>query len=292
MSIASVTNLERYANAGSHVERVCAKHDIELRAGDLVRIGGQRTPPDDPVERDIWRAFKRDLDERAAEAGQRDDVAAAQRAEAARVRAVEALRWARVPECWFTQWNRPAEDRTGIAERVEVWANGGWRTKPLLVLAGPSGRGKTHLAVSALRRIAEQGHTFAMGTLERALSDTCPRTNTRDCRAQMERWQTAHVALIDEFPPTSAKLPAWESARVYEIVDGRLRDGGLPTIITTNRMAMIAGAGEDEALGFLNAVDVETRAKLASRMGGRGAMLRFGVDWPDYRLRGNARGGV
>lgn len=292
MSIASVISLERFAVARSHVERVCAKHDIELRAGDLVRIGGQRTPPDDPVERDIWAAFKRDLDERAAEAERRGDVAAAQEAEAARQRALEALRWARVPECWFAQWQRPKQDRTGIAERVEAWANGGWRVKPLLVLAGPSGRGKTHLAVSALRRIAEQGHTFAMGTLERAMSDTCPRTNTQQCRSQMVRWQTAQVALIDEFPPTSAKLAAWESARVYEIVDGRLRDGGLPTIITTNRMQMLADAGQDESVGLLNAVDVETRAKLASRMGGRGVMLRFGVDWPDFRLRGSAREGV
>lgn len=292
-SDAMVVQLARYAQAGSNVERACAKHGIELAAGDLMRIGCQRVAPADPVERDIWRAFKADLDARAHEAAQRDEHAAAQDAEARKVRAVEALRWARVPECWFAQWQRPVQDRRDIAGRVEAWADGGWRVSPLLVLAGPSGRGKTHLAVSALRRIAEQGASFIHGTLESALSETSPQENPEGCRSSMQRWQTAQVALLDEFPATAERLSSRRSARVYEIVDGRLRDYGLPTIITTNRMQMIAGPGQDEAVGFLNAVEPETRAKLSSRMHGRGVMLRFGTDWPDYRLRGQtAREGV
>lgn len=135
-----------------------------------------------------------------------------------------------------------------------------WDGTRNLVLAGDTGRGKTHLAVGLIRREIERGKParFAqvkelLEDIRRRYSDDWQGESAQDFEARIARWP---VLLIDDL---GAERPtAWVLEHLTGILEQRL-DRELVTIVTTNLQSR-------EAIERHFGGDIEAQ-RLASRLG-------------------------
>jgi DNA replication protein DnaC len=162
--------------------------------------------------------------------------------------------------------------------------------KPGLLLMGPTGSGKTHLAISVLRALMERGFPGIffdyINLLERIRSGYDPDAGASD-RAAYQACLEAPVLLIDDLG--SHRVTSWVEDTVTSIVTQRCNNEK-PLIVTTNLPDPDAGdAIVHRAPG---AVQVEYRTTLGERVGERARSRLFEmcelVRMPaigDYRLR-------
>ena len=122
---------------------------------------------------------------------------------------------------------QPSLDRT----RVELLGTCGWiRERRNVLLQGPPGVGKTHLAAGLGMRALENGFTVSffrldelLRTLKRHAGSTTPRGN--------RRYLKASLLIIDEMGYET--LDAGEASRLFRLINERHERGSV--LITTNK---------------------------------------------------------
>ena len=122
---------------------------------------------------------------------------------------------------------QPSLDRT----RVELLGTCGWiRERQNVLLQGPPGVGKTHLAVGLGLRALENGFTVSffrldelLRTLKRHAGSTTPRGN--------RRYRKASLLIIDEMGYEA--LDAGQASQLFRLINDRHERGSV--LITTNK---------------------------------------------------------
>lgn len=150
---------------------------------------------------------------------------------------VAALRRMRVPARYFgariATW-QPATGAPRIA--AEQWVYQWPPAKPMLVLSGAVGTGKTHLAVGVMAAAFEEHRQWSVFwpvvdllARYRASYDDEQRTETPE---QIDReLRRIGLLVLDDWGKQAAT--AWAEERLFAQFDLRYREG-LPTVVTTN----------------------------------------------------------
>lgn len=169
------------------------------------------------------------------------DEAAELVAEMAAMRRESALAYAeqRIPP----RWSKARADRDDVLAWVANFLEDP-RATPSLLLAGPTGTGKTHQAYGAIRAIAEAGtpvHWIAT-TSANLYGSLRPRKNV-DSEAEFDLYARATLLLLDDLG--AAKASEWTEEVTYRLIDHRYAQC-LPSIFTTNLppAELAAGLGD------------------------------------------------
>lgn len=101
-----------------------------------------------------------------------------------------------------------------------------------LLLAGPTGTGKTHIAYAALRLSAESCRSpfWRAGSTAALLGDLRPSAN-RDSEALMAKYCNSTVLFLDDLG--AGKASDWTEEMLYRVIDHRYNNL-LPTVFATN----------------------------------------------------------
>lgn len=118
------------------------------------------------------------------------------------------------------------------------------RTGPSLLLVGPTGVGKTHEALGAVRAIAVSGVRcmWRIATAADIYAEMRPRPRV-DSEEVFMRYAGAQLLVVDDLG--AAKGSEWTEEVNYRLVDHRYRHR-LPTLITTNVPGKELGAALGE----------------------------------------------
>lgn len=103
-----------------------------------------------------------------------------------------------------------------------------------VVLVGPPGLGKSHLAAAVLNQHERAGHFWEVGTLLRSIRAECfdeggPHTPEIQVLARWAEYRG--VLVLDDLG--AEKWSEWQAATLYTILNARYQQQ-LPTVITTN----------------------------------------------------------
>lgn len=177
------------------------------------------------------------------------------------------------------------QETRACIEKLEVWAaardSAQAQSKQLpplpafwLVLAGPSGVGKTHLMMAignaALDAQIPTLFATASGFLA-CLRQTFEKRNNLSYSAVFERFKTAELLLLDEFG-MHRKTP-WANEKMFQLINERYVQG-LPTILTIN--------------GAWQHID----KRLLSRIGDRGLVRAVKIEAEAFRRDGGSTRGA
>jgi len=201
----------------------------------------------------------------------------------------ETRRYAGIPErlwreCTFASYdlNRPhvVETHGEACAAAVAWTNRSAPfAPPFLLLAGPVGIGKTHLAVAACRAFIEQGvHCLLFRTVARLLEDLRetqrryaipqPGVTPPPSLAQVRgRFETEAVLVLDDLG--ADRWTEFAEEQLTLIIDARWQNA-LRTLITTN-------TPRDQL-----------PARIASRITDAHLSRVIAIDGPDQRLAGGA----
>lgn len=160
-----------------------------------------------------------------------------------------------------------------------MWARGD-APKPFLVLSGPAGIGKTHLAKAAVAGRARAGYRVEawraddlLDELRASFDRAADGSQGQTTDALRYRWETTGVLVLDDY---GAEYPtAWALKTLAKVISRRYEEG-LPTLITTNLDFSGIGDRDDEF------------GRLTSRLSDSVAVAYFEIDGQDYRT--NERG--
>ena len=101
-----------------------------------------------------------------------------------------------------------------------------------VILHGPVGVGKTHLAQALGHAACRRGHSVAFTKTSRLLADLAGGHADRTWAARLRRWARPDIVILDDFAMRELSLSAADD--LYEFVTER---AGRPLIITANRSA-------------------------------------------------------
>ena len=192
---------------------------------------------------------------------------------------------ARYAECDFSTYRANSNSVLGFAKTtVEKWADQYPLSRIGLLIVGNAGLGKTHLAVSALRRITQKGVHCLFCDYRELLKRI---QNSYNPSVQAAEWEIlqpileAEVVLLDDLGAVKPSLWVWDTVSV--VLNARY-NAKLTTIITTNftdkaaanpSLADAQSAGRKETLG--DRITDRMRSRLAE-------MCKLVVlDGEDYR---------
>ncbi len=138
-----------------------------------------------------------------------------------------------------------------------------------LLIVGPVGTGKTHLAVAVIREAYRPGCSIAFAQVPQVLADIRAGIGRGDeeATAQIDMYSEVSVLALDDLG--SERVTDWVHEQLFLIINRRYEEM-LPTIITSNDSLEIL----EEHLG----------KRIASRLAGM--CIGVALDGPDYRLGG------
>jgi len=186
-------------------------------------------------------------------------------------------------------WNRNLEQAKLVAEAFA-------RDFPMandtgLLLMGPCGSGKTHLAVSALRQIAMRGHTALFYDYRELLKEIQASYNPESQTTELDVLEpvlTADALLLDDLG--ASKPSAWALETVGHILNTRYNEKRV-TLLTTNYLDGAAGRDTPgPRLPSGQSISAAREDSLSDRLGTRirsrlYEMCRtIEVSAPDYRM--------
>lgn len=104
------------------------------------------------------------------------------------------------------------------------------RTHSNVVLLGPPGVGKTHLALSLAGKALDAGYSVFFSTLTDLVEDLEQASQQHALKARLRRYITPQVLLIDEIGYTN--LSALQANQLFDLIRERYEQGS--TILTSN----------------------------------------------------------
>lgn len=166
---------------------------------------------------------------------------------------------------------------------VSGWADlvisGAWRkAKPTrtLILGGPVGTGKSHLAIGAVRSLVERADiapiVWNAAALIRALNPFAHSDGARSVERIISAATLTPVLFVDDMGTRTAACTSNQLEGLFRIFNGRLRADRW-NILTTNVgdiLQMVGGAPDSDS------TDVQ---RIASRLGDGGHLLPIGGRW-------------
>lgn len=161
-------------------------------------------------------------------------------------------------------------DRNALA-MVMAWASG-QDERPILMLTGPYGVGKTHLAVAAAHRLVETGHSVSYYTSRAfldAMRDSFDDPATPTGKVRMTLASPGVVAVLDDYG--AEHETAWAAKELEGILAARYA-GRMRTLITSNLSI--------EQIAQRPAADL---GRLASRLSDRAEVAYVRVQGEDFR---------
>jgi DNA replication protein DnaC len=116
-----------------------------------------------------------------------------------------------------------------VADDVRRWAAGPWRDGVSLLLMGPTGTGKTHIAFAAAREVVAHGVSLAYWNLTQLSADLDWRSAGH--RDALDRAKQVGLLVLDDLGVEGDN--DWMRSHVYDILDARWTHDR-PTAITSN----------------------------------------------------------
>jgi len=135
-----------------------------------------------------------------------------------------------------------------------------------LVLAGPTGVGKTHLALAIAWEWFEDGFSVIFTRVDDLLDDLRWGYDDRSYHEKLERIRRCALLVLDDLGAEHAK--EWAGEKIDRIVDWRYVSR-MPLVVTTNARS------EDLA------------PRVASRLADRSCSVVIPIDAEDYRRQGD-----
>lgn len=153
---------------------------------------------------------------------------------------------ARYRDCTFQNWQEVQGAGPAVKVCGEFAQSYGENKGEGLILTGPTGCGKTHLAAAVVREWAEQGYAAVFQSVPELLARlraTYDKSSEDAGEAAiMDALADADLLVLDDVG--AEKPSAWTEERLYLLIDRRYRDNK-PTILTTN----LDAAALEKALG-------------------------------------------
>lgn len=115
---------------------------------------------------------------------------------------------------------------------MRAWVDGG--AVDSILLRGEPGRGKTHLAVAALRALCERGVAGQFVQATALLDEIKAGFEDGKSRGTEERAKSAKVLVLDDL--AAARPTEWARERIATLIEARLIEGR-PTVITLDKGA-------------------------------------------------------
>lgn len=124
----------------------------------------------------------------------------------------------------------------GPVSAVRAWSQRWPMEHTILLLSGPPGRGKSHLAAAAIQAIWERhgkrGRFWVVPELlDRIRATYSEETRRETVEAVHDELSRTPVLVLDDLG--TEKATDWAGEQVFKIIDRRYREG-LPLIVTTN----------------------------------------------------------
>jgi DNA replication protein DnaC len=164
--------------------------------------------------------------------------------------------WAELVPRRFAGYRLETSPQPVAAADVRTWlANEPWRRGENLLLAGPTGTGKTGLAIGALRTMHEQGLTVGLINLPQWLHEQRPGMSGED-EDPLEAAVRPSLLVLDDLG--SEKSSEWVQERIYVLINRRYEELKA-TIVTTNHddpMVLRAGLGARATSRLFEAITV------------------------------------
>ncbi len=164
-------------------------------------------------------------------------------------------------------WNRSLEQAKLVVESFArdypVGTNCG------LLLMGPCGSGKTHLAVAALKQLVLRGHDGLFYDYRELLKEIQASYNPENQSTEMgvlEPVLSAELLLLDDLG--ASKPSAWTLETVGHILNTRYNEKRV-TLLTTNYLDSVAAPPDGPRLPSGQSVSVSPDDELADRIGQR-----------------------